>query len=149
MKTKETKYYDSDETLVREKLMVRRIVDGKETIKEAEYPCLAKNIEELYFLAMQGKRISAGLVKIWKTNRISDIIACFHSGKDYDECLQQIRTEFNISKEIAEFLADMSLAQLTRIQFDNLVESQRYYDKAVACLKPLVEMQKQSDFSDE
>ena len=64
MKPKEVKYYDSDGSLVREKLMVRRIVDGKETIEEADFHCLAGNIEELYFLAMRGKRISSGLVKI-------------------------------------------------------------------------------------
>ena len=75
MKPKETKYYNSDETLVREKLMARRIVEGKETIEEVDYSCLAKNIEQLYYLALQGKRISTGLLRIWKTNRFSDILA--------------------------------------------------------------------------
>ncbi len=60
MKPKEVKYYNFDGSLVREKLMVRRIVDGKETIEEADFHCLAGNIEELYFLAMRGKRISSG-----------------------------------------------------------------------------------------
>lgn len=142
MKPKEVKYYNSDETLVREKLMVRRIVEGKETIEEVDYFCLAKNIEQLYYLALQGKRISTGLLRIWKTNRISDILARFRSAEDYNECIKQICAEFNTSKEIAEFIADMRLSQLTRINSDDLVKSQQFYEKAVECLKPLMEMQR-------
>lgn len=141
MKAKEVKYYNSDEALVREKLMVRRIIDGKETIEEADFSCLAKNIEELYFLALQGKRISTDILRIWrKTNQFYDILELFRSGKNYDECIQQIRTEFNTSKEIAEYIADMRFEQLTRIQTHNLIKAQQYYEKAVTCLKPLIDM---------
>lgn len=149
MKIKETKYYDSGGSLVREKLMVRRIVEGKETIEEADFHCLAGNIEELYFLAMRGKRISSGLMKIWKTNRIDDIIAYIRSAKDCEECIQKICAEFDTSKEIAESIVDMTLSQITGIELNNLIESQHYYEKAVECLKPLMDMQRQSDFSDE
>lgn len=146
MKPKEVKYYNFDGSLVREKLMVRRIVDGKETIEEADYSCLANNIEELYFLALQGKRLSAGLLKIWKENRIDDIIAYIRTAKDRKECIQKISAEFDVTEEISESIVDMSLRQIAGIEIDALVESQKYYEKAVSCLKPLRDMQRDSAF---
>lgn len=73
MKKKEVKYL-GDEGVVREKLMIRRIECGNETIVEADYSCIAANIEELYFLAEQGRRFSVGLLKVWKKNSVDDII---------------------------------------------------------------------------
>lgn len=142
MKTKEVKYYNSDCSLVREKLMVRRIVEGKETIEEADFTCLARNIEELYFLALQGRRLSAGLLKIWKENRIDDIIAYIRTAKDRKECIQKISTEFNVTEEISESVVDMTLTQIAGIELDVLVESQKYFDKAVSCLKTLRYMER-------
>lgn len=92
--------------------MVRRIVDGKETIEEADYSCLARKIEELYFFALQGRRLSAGLLKIWKENRIDDIIAYIRTAKDRKECIQKISSEFNVTEEISESVVDMTLTQL-------------------------------------
>ncbi len=141
MKTKEVKYYDSDGSLIREKLMIRKIVGGEETIEEADYSCLARNIEELYFLALQGRRLSAGLLKIWKENRIDDIIAYIRTAKDRKECIQKISSEFNVTEEISESVVDMTLTQLVGIELDALVESQKYFEKAVSCLKTLRDMQ--------
>lgn len=141
MKTKEVKYHDSDGSLIREKLMVRRIVDSKETIEEADYSCLARNIEEMYFLALQGRRLSTGLLKIWKENRVDDIIAYIRTAKDRKECIQKISTEFNVTEEVSESVVDMTLTQIVGIELDALVESQKYFEKAVSCLKPLRDMQ--------
>lgn len=139
MKTKEVKYYDSDCSLVREKLMIRRIVNSKETIEEADFHCLANNIEELYFLALRGKRISSGLLKIWKTNRIDDVIKYIRYATDRNECIQKISAEFKVSAEISESVVDMTLTQISGIELCSLIESKAYYEKAVLCLKPLID----------
>lgn len=139
MKTKEVKYYDYDGSLVREKLMIRRIVDGKETIEEADHSCLANNIEELYFLALQGKRLTTGLLKIWKENRTEDIIEYIRTAKDRKECIQKISAEFKVSAEISESVVDMTLTQITGIELCTLIESKAYFEKAVLCLKPLID----------
>lgn len=139
MKTKEVKYYDSDGSLVREKLMIRRIVDGKETIEEADHSCLANNIEELYFLALQGKRLTTGLLKIWKENRTEDIIEYIRTAKGRKECIQKISAEFKVSAEISESVVDMTLTQITGIELCTLIESKAYFEKAVLCLKPLID----------
>lgn len=52
MKTKEVKYYDSDCSLVREKLMARRIVEGKETIEEADYSFFGKKHRRIVFFGI-------------------------------------------------------------------------------------------------
>lgn len=98
------------------------------------------------FFALQGRRLSAGLLKIWKENRIDDIIAYIRTAKDRKECIQKISTEFNVTEEISESIVDMSLRQIAGIEIDALVESQKYYEKAVSCLKPLRDMQRDSAF---
>lgn len=91
---------------------------------------------------MQGRRLSAGLLKIWKENRIDDIIAYIRTAKDRKECIQKISTEFNVTEEISESVVDMTLTQIAGIELDVLVESQKYFEKAVSCLKTLRDMER-------
>ena len=81
-------------------------------------------------------------MKIWKENRIDDIIAYIRIAKDRKECIQKISTEFNVTEEISESVVDMTLTQIAGIELDVLVESQKYFDKAVSCLKTLRDMER-------
>ena len=55
-------YYDEDNNLVKEKLMVMRQVSGTVSIEEANYSNLSSNISELYQWSKRGKQsIRVGL----------------------------------------------------------------------------------------
>lgn len=58
----------------------------------------------------------------------------------YYECIQKISAEFfKVSAEISESVVDMTLTQIAGIELCSLIESKAYFEKAVLCLKPLID----------
>ena len=147
MKKKEVKYL-GDEGVVREKLMIRRIECGNETIVEADYSCIAANIEELYFLAEQGRRFSVGLLKVWKENSVDDIIKFIRNAHSTEALIDTFCKEFRITKDVAEYLANMRLSEITGIRIEDFPHRVEYFTKAAKNLKELLELDKSTSYDD-
>lgn len=68
-------YYDEDNNLIVEKLMVMRQVCGKVSIEEAAYSTLSSNVSELYQWAKQGMAIYKDWIKFFSNyNALEEVI---------------------------------------------------------------------------
>lgn len=132
-------YYDEDNNLVKEKLMVMRQVSGTVSVEEANYSNLSSNISELYQWSKQGKAIYKGWIKIFSNdNALEDICSIIRNAKSPLDCQNSISSKYGVSQMSAEALVNISLSQLTSLSLDESTKMYEYYSLAEKQLKALL-----------
>ena len=132
-------YYDEDNNLVKEKLMVMRQVSGTVSIEEANYSNLSSNISELYQWSKLGKAIYKGWIKILSSdNALEDICSIIRNAKSPLDCQNSISSKYGVSQMSAEALVNISLSQLTSLSLDESTKMYEYYSLAEKQLKALL-----------
>lgn len=132
-------YYDEDNNLVVEKLMVMRRVCGTVSIEEAAYSTLSSNVSELYQWAKQGRAIYKDWIKVFSNyNALEEVIRIIRNASTPLDGQNTIVSNYGVSKMSAEALVNTPLSQLVCLNLDKVKKMYAYYSLAEKQLKPLL-----------
>lgn len=140
MKKKEIIYHNTDDKMVKEKLMLMFNENGHVRIDEADY---TENIEELYYWALLGKEIYEEWIKVIQTdNAVSTLLQMLRQANTIEDFIDETTEIYKISNVSAEALANLSLPELTELTVDVIINGFKYYSLAVEQLGALIQHKK-------